>query len=164
MKHDHWQQVGLLGYMVASFKFLFLDLLTFIGSSDPETSHSYAAVSLDCWGTSYVASFLTLFSFFPGLISQMILCTGDIIVVINLCFPVPKGILWMVLQCFLKPQLVEGDGHPSRVWFCQRFSSSEFPPVKRESFLSIGREIGLKRSFGAICWFPYYPCYWTVFV
>ena len=61
-----------------------------------------------------------------------------IIVVINLCFPVPTGILWMVLWCFvpplfclIKPQLVEADGHPSWVWFCQRFL-----PVKRESFLS----------------------------
>ena len=34
------------------------------------------------------------------LIYQMILCTCDIIVVINSCFPVPTGIFWMVLWCF----------------------------------------------------------------
>jgi len=35
------------------------------------------------------------------------------------------------LFCLLKPQLVEADGHPSWVWFCQRFL-----PIKREMFLS----------------------------
>jgi len=29
---------------------------------DPETFTSYAAIGLDCWGTSHDASFLTLFS------------------------------------------------------------------------------------------------------
>ena len=62
----------------------------------------------------------------------MTLCTFDIISVINLCFSLSAGIRWMVfLFCPLKPQLVKADGHPSWVWFCQRFL-----PVKRESFLS----------------------------
>ena len=43
-------------------------------------------------------------------------------------------VLWCLLSplfCPLKALLVEADGHPSWVWFCQRFL-----PVKRESFLS----------------------------
>jgi len=32
------------------------------GSGDPETSHSYAAIGLDCWGTSHDAPLLTLLS------------------------------------------------------------------------------------------------------
>jgi len=54
------------------------------------------------------------------------------------CFPVPTGIIWMVLWCLLSPlffplnpQLVEADAHPSWVWFCQRFLL-----VKREFFFS----------------------------
>ena len=72
------------------------------------------------------------------LFPHMTFCTFGFIVVINLCFSVSAGILWMVLWCvlsprfcLLKPQLFEADGHPSWVWFCQRFL-----PVKRESFLS----------------------------
>jgi len=32
------------------------------GSGDPETSHSYAALGLDCWGTSHDAPLLPLLS------------------------------------------------------------------------------------------------------
>ena len=73
--------------------------------------------------------------FFPNLISQIILYTFCIIVVNNFCFPAQQVTFeWCLLSllfCPLKPQLVEADGHPSWVWFCQRFL-----PVKRESFLS----------------------------
>ena len=43
------------------------------GSGDPETSHSYAAIGLGCWGTSHDAPVLTLLSFyltFPRFISS----------------------------------------------------------------------------------------------
>ena len=41
----------------------FIELIVRDGSGNPETSHSYSATDLDCWGTSHVASFWTLLSF-----------------------------------------------------------------------------------------------------
>ena len=43
------------------------------GSGDPETSHGYAAIALDCWGASSVTPFLTLFSFSPFYFSNYIM-------------------------------------------------------------------------------------------
>ena len=106
----------------------FIKLIVGNGSGDPETSHSYAAIGLDCWGASSVTPFLTLISFSP---------------VWFLNYYVHVTLLWLLtcvslLRCLLSPlfcplklQLVGADGHPSWFWFCQRFL-----PVKRESFLS----------------------------
>ena len=55
------------------------------GSGDSETFHSYAAIDLDCWGTSDDATLITLLSF-------------TLHVVINLCFffsaDIPGQVLW----------------------------------------------------------------------
>ena len=90
-------------------------------SGDPETSHSYAAIGQDC-----------------SLCSLFLSCKNNIIVVINLCFSFSAGfpglVLWCLLaplSCPLKPELVEADGRPPWVWFCQMFI-----PVEREFFLS----------------------------
>ena len=43
--------------------FFFTKSMVRVGSGDPETSHSYAAIGPDCWGSPHDASLLPLLSF-----------------------------------------------------------------------------------------------------
>ena len=114
-------------------------------------------------GGPYLSHLSTLCSLFPPhLISQIILCTCDIIVVINLCFPVPTDILRMVLWCFFpifsvfsnpswsRRMATLPESGSARGFFLLK--ESRFSPQSPQACSERG--IGLKRSFGAICWFP----------
>ena len=50
-------------YATLGLKLSFLiKLIVRDGSGDPETSHGYAVIGLDCWGTSHDAPLLPLLS------------------------------------------------------------------------------------------------------
>ena len=115
---------------------LLIKFIVMTGSGDPETSHSYAAISCILWPMMRLSSLCSLYSTW----------SYHTIVVINLCLSFSAGIpglvLWCLLtprSCPLSPQLVEADGCPAWIWLSWRF-------------LLVKREFSLPPD--AICRFP----------
>ena len=118
------------------------------GSGDPETSHSYAAIGPDCWGTSHDAPLSTLHVH----VTLLLLLTC-----VSLSAGISGLVLWSLLSplfCPLNPSwsrqmaTFPGSGSDGGFFLLKGSFFSPQTPCARS-----GREIGSKRSFSAICRF-----------